>query len=366
MRQNPRHVLLVGSVPLAPAAKVFETVARSIGDLVSRIPDGEQIGWSSAARRTFREHPALELSHKVPLNAHGADPVEIFRLKPGHRAADLTLGPYGYAENAIKSYESFRTLRDQGVIAQGTRYQATLAGPGTSAFCIQLPAEEILPISRAALAREIERMVDRIPPQDLTIQLDIAMEAEHEEWLRRPQDFDQPLHSAFHWTLEQMADSAAWLANQIPREVELGFHICSIWHHDPAAGQDNQVLVDAANAIMVRLDRPVAYLHIPIIPEHTEADFLPLADLRLTPDSELYLGLLNLGDGLEGAARRIALAEKIVPDFGVGWYCGLGRPALPDARGPSSHVHPPVPALRRATAETIDAVLDLHRAAALT
>ena len=365
MAQLPRPVLLVGSVPLAPAARVFETVSRALGDLVQRIPDGEQIGWSGAARRTFREHPMLELSRRVPLNAHGADPVEIFRLKDGSRSDELVLGPYGYAENAIRSYAAFRTLRDQGVIAAGTRFQATLAGPGTTAFCIALPAEDILPISRAALAREIERMTAHIPARDLTIQLDIAMEAEHEEWLRRPQDFDQPLHTVFHWTLEQMAESAAWLANQIPAEVELGLHICSIWHHDPAAGQDNKVLVDAANAILGRIKRPVGYVHIPIIPEHTEADFAPLSDLQLPPEAQLYLGLLNLGDGLEGAAQRIAFAKTIGLNFGIGWYCGLGRPPLPDARGPSAHANPPVPALRRATADTLQSVLDLHRRAAL-
>src|SRR5262249_10572007 len=152
--------------------------------------------------------------------------------------------------------------------------------------CIELPAEEILPISRAALAREIERMTAQIPARDLTIQLDIAMEAEHEEWLRRPQDFDQPLHNVFHSTLEQMADSAAWLANQIPGDVELGLHICSIWHHDPAAGQDNKVLVDAANAIIGRITRPVGYVHIPLIPEHTEADLAPLLELELPTETQ--------------------------------------------------------------------------------
>jgi len=39
-----REVLLVGSVPLAPAAAVFETVAQHLGALAPRIPDGEQIG----------------------------------------------------------------------------------------------------------------------------------------------------------------------------------------------------------------------------------------------------------------------------------------------------------------------------------
>src|SRR6185437_4472430 len=62
-----RDVLLTGSVPLRPSEKVFETVARHLGGVAPRIPDGEQIGWSSAARRTFERHPALEAYRQVPL-----------------------------------------------------------------------------------------------------------------------------------------------------------------------------------------------------------------------------------------------------------------------------------------------------------
>ena len=61
-----------------------------------------------------------------------------------------------------------------------------MAGPGTTAYVIKLPSTELLPIAREALWREIEMMVRSIPPSDLAIQLDVAMEAEHEEYLRRP------------------------------------------------------------------------------------------------------------------------------------------------------------------------------------
>ena len=55
------------------------------------------------------------------------------------------------------------------------------------------------------------------------------------------------------------------------------------------------------------------------------------------------------------------MAEKVVQGFGVGSFCGLGRPPVQDATGPSSHSNPPIPELRRASPETIGAVLDLHR-----
>jgi hypothetical protein len=365
MTTRAREILLTGSVPLRPAEKVFETVARHLGTLAPRIPDGEQIGWSSAARRTFERHPALEVKRQVALNAGGRDPVDIFSLKPGFAAEDLKLGPYGYAENAANSYAAFKRLRDAGVIAPGTRYQATLAGPGTSAFCIELPAEQLLPLAREALLQEMNGIIAAVPAEDLTIQLDIGMEAEHEEYLRRPEAWDQPLHTVFHWTLDQMADSVAWLSNKIPDEVELGFHVCSIWHHDPDGGQDNRVLVDAANAILSRVARPVGYVHIPVIPDHVAADYAAFKELDLPSATKLYLGLVNLADGIEGAKRRIALAEAFVSDFGIGSFCGLGRPPSPDAQGPRAHSHPPIPALKRATPDTIGAVLDLHREIAL-
>ena len=355
-----REILLVGSVPIQPAARVFETVAKYLGPSAPRIPDGEQIGWLQAAFKSFAAHPHLEVNRHVPLDAGGRIPLAIYRLKPGVSPSDFRLGPYGYADNAIRSYQQFRQLRDEGKIPAGTRMQVTMPGPGTSAYVIELAAEQLLPIARAALAREIESIVAAIPASDLAIQLDIAMEAEHEEYLRRPDAWDQPMHKVFHWTLEQMADSAAWLAQRVPGQAELGLHICSIWHHDTGAGQDNQVLVDAANAILSRVERPVNYLHIPVIPEHVQSDYEVLRSLKLGSGTRLYLGLINLADGLDGARRRIAMAEKVVPEFGVAMFCGLGR--APGAAGPSGTLaHAVVPALRRATPDTIGAVLELHR-----
>jgi hypothetical protein len=359
-----REVLLVGSVPLRPAANVFETVAKHLGTLAPRIPDGEQIGWVFGAFQSFAKNPALEPNRKVPLDAGGAMSLTTYRLKPGLTAKHLKLGPYGYAENAISSYAQFKALKDEGKIPKGTRFQATMPGPGTSSYVIELPAEDLLPLAREALWRELERIVAAIPAAELSIQLDVAMEAEHEEYLRRPDVWNQPIHKVFHWTLEQMADSVAWLANRVPPGVELGFHICSIWHHDTGAGQDNAVLVDAANAIMSRLERPVGYLHLPVIPEHTAEDYAVFRKLELGRGTKLYIGLLNLADGVEGAKRRIALAQAAVPEFGVAMFCGLGRAPLPGAPLTSNHLNPPVPALRRATPDTIGEVLELHREAA--
>ena len=70
---------------------------------------------------------------------------------------------------------------------------------------------------------------------------------------------------------------------------------------------------------------------LPVIPAHRQDDYAAFKDLALPAGAHLYLGLINIADGVEGAKRRIAMAEKVVPSFGVGSFCGLGRPPAPDA-----------------------------------
>jgi len=373
MAKKPRPVLLIGSVPLRPAAKVFETVVAHLGTLAPRIPDGEMMGWLRNVWRSHAENPALQQVAIAKLNGRATSGVPIYRPKPG--AGALKLGPYGYAENAAASYAEFKRLRDDGTIPPGTRMQVTIAGPGTTCFGIQVEPDVLLPIARAALSAEIEQILAAIPARDLTIHLDVAMEAEKEEYLRRPDAFDTPVQAAFYWTHEQMADSVASLANAIPADVELGFHICSIWHHWPDSGQDNAVLVDTANALSRRITRPIGYIHIPVIPEHDRAEhYAPFKALALHPETTLFLGLVNLADGLDGAKRRIALAETAVLDFGVAMFCGLGMPpvaggyeaqrrglGLQAIKSATEGQAPAHPGLRRATPETIGDVLDLHR-----
>jgi hypothetical protein len=75
---------------------------------------------------------------------------------------------------------------------------------------------------------------------------------------------------------------------------------------------------------------------------HDDPYFSPLRDLRLKSGTELYLGLIHLTDGIEGAKRRAAAAKRVVSDFGVATECGFGR-------------RPP---------ETIPELIRLHRAVA--
>ena len=361
-----RDVYLTGSVPLSPAARVLEAVAQHAGPLAPRIPDGEQGGWIQVARRTLAGNPALQEGPRIKRS--GTDPVGVptYHLRPGFTASDLTLGPYGYASNALDSYEQFKQVRAAGGLPKGTRFQFTMPGPGTSTYNVGVPAEQLLPLAAEALWRETEEVLQHIPPADLCCQLDIGMEAEHEEYRRRPDAFDTPNHEFFDWTTEQIADAITSVVNRIPPEVEAGFHICSIWHHYQGGGQDNNVLVETANALSQRLTRPLAYVHMPVIPEHQDADYAILSRLELPAGTKLYLGVINLADGVAGAKNRLEMAERHVRVDGVAFFCGLGGAEQARSVGSPRPAEPNYgqftdPQLQRATPETIGAVLDLHR-----
>jgi len=48
-------------------------------------------------------------------------------------------------------------------------------------------------------------------------------------------------------------------------------------------------------------------------------------ELALHPETRLYLGLIHVTDGVEGATPRIGAVRLSVPEFGAATECGLGR-----------------------------------------
>ena len=124
-----RQVLLVGSVPLESSSAVFEAVAGSLGGLAKRIPDGE-----TKERKDWIVWQADVMKHAKGLEPGGSRELQggyhftLYKVKNGG-AADVEIGPLGYAAAALKSYEDFNGLRAQGKIAAGTRFQVSLPTP---------------------------------------------------------------------------------------------------------------------------------------------------------------------------------------------------------------------------------------------
>ena len=58
--------------------------------------------------------------------------------------------------------------------------------------------------------------------------------------------------------------------------------------------------------------------------------YKPLRDLRLSAETEIYLGLVHAADGADGARKRVAIAADYLPDFGIATECGMARARKPD------------------------------------
>jgi len=137
------------------------------------------------------------------------------------------------------------------------------------------------------------------------------------------------------------------MAALVPEPVELGFHHCYGDPPDPETGHGKHwleppsmsAMVKLTNGMLPHMQRTVTWVHMPVPIERDDDDYYAaLADLQLPEETELYLGLLHLEDGLDGARRRIATATKFVDNFGVATECGLGRLPRDEVR-PTLELH---------------------------
>jgi hypothetical protein len=329
-----REVFFPGSVPNKPASALFDAfVEHGLARKMKYVPDGEQEGWGGRARARIAALPFLENSRVGAVTGRQTTlffanrRFQYSRVREGHNLSDMDTPDLGLVNNAIQSYREFKRVKDAGGFSADTKFVVTIPGPGTLFFTIEAPKEQLFPFMERTFKQEISRIVGALPPTEIAIQLDLALEAELEEYLRRPDAFELPFLEGLDWSLHEQTQMVANICNSIPREVDLGFHLCAIFHIDQSQGQDMNVHVDWCNALSDKIERPVNYIHLPTVPQHGDEDFETLLRLRLKPETKIYLGLMHTDDWLEGAKRRSAAAAKVYPNFGVATFCGLSQPS---------------------------------------
>jgi len=325
----PRNVHLVGSVPLANAHDVFVAASRALGPRLRRIPDGEtgeRSDWIAHLEPIFAEHPALEKSDEV-FRLHASAPGRTrYRLRPGVKAKDVTFGNLFYADTALRSYEVFARLKQQGVIPPHCRFQVDLV-PAHSVIWLFLQDDlhrELDPVYNDAVRREIDKLARAIPHDQLAIQFDVASAV-----FARLQR-DEP--SAYGRDKEEMRETfgriLADLAVRVPAGIELMFHFCygDSNHRHVVEPVDMGDMVDLANYLAREIARPIGLIHMPVPRDRfDDAYFEPLRRLKLAPATQLCLGLVHYTDGISGTRRRLAAAEKYVQNFAIATECGFGR-----------------------------------------
>jgi hypothetical protein len=315
-----RGVHLVGSVPLTDAAAVFRFASEHLGRHVKRIPDGEtgeRINWTQWQLDVF---DAVDALYSEVVDS-GYIKRAKFRLKPGKSIEDVVFPPLGYAKAVRVSYPIFCGLKDAGVVPSHVRFQVCLPTPIAPTVIYVFPQDQLAiePRYEEAMLAELDDILTIVPADELALQWDTAIEFAIIEGAL-PHSFENPE--------TEMVKRLVRLGNYLPEKVDLGFHFC----YGDSGGRhfkepkDTSKLVSVANLVAGGLRRDLNWLHLPVpIDRKDQAYYAPLAALKLPAQTELYLGLIHLNDGIIGARKRIESASHYVKRFGVSTECGFGR-----------------------------------------
>ena len=327
-----RSLLLVGSIPYDTPEEVFRKFGSALGARLTAMPDGE-VGarrhWISRVHyQVFAGHPEFEVL-KHPEYENGAErlhprgPADSWRFKVRDGVDEVRFGDpgwrLGYARDALNSWFVFRTLREQGILPAGLRFQVSMPSVNSvlppRVFAEPSDVDRVKPGYEAAVRAELETIVDRIPAEDLAIQWDCSTEMQ--DAYGGVPEFDPET------MIERNVGQFRRLCPVVPEGAQLGFHLCfgTLGGWPRFVPDDLSGAVTLANAIIGEAGRRVDWLHIPVLDTSEESFFAPLA--RLEPrDTRIYLGMIH---HMEGFADRLAAARKYLPDFGLGGYCGFGR-----------------------------------------
>ncbi|MBB4683322.1 AMP-binding protein [Amycolatopsis jiangsuensis] len=332
---------LNGSVSLSSASEVFSVVAEILGKQVHRVPDGE----------TSRPEWVRNLGSAL-LNVDGVEnrgtrfipevqqEYPVLSIADGVAADDLDFSPVDFASIAIQSHSAFLSMRER--MASDTRFMVALPTPtAVMGVFFQLDQlESLVPAFTRHLAHEITAMTRIIPPQNLALQWDVAIE---------PALIFRSLAGMPTFPAEMVHTQLAELASLVPTNIELGYHLC---YGDPRPDtdiasrgrhftlpEDLEMLVAMANDICMQAGRNVNWFSMPVpVGQGTDTYFAPLADLRVGSATEIYLGVVHDEDGLAGSQRRVDTAKRHLTGFGVSTDCGMGR-IEPEAIRPLLEIH---------------------------
>jgi len=221
---------------------------------------------------------------------------------------------------ALASWSLFDRLGKEGVIAEGAMFQVSLPTPIAPTYNNMLPSDRpaLLPALTEHLMGEVDKIAVAIPNDRVALRWDVCQEvlAWEGDYEKGPVDF----HSE---TLEVLTK----IGNAVPAEIELGYHVCYCSPADEHRVQpkDMAIMAEMASAIRVGVGRSIQYFHMPVPRDRTDdAYFAPLENLRLHPQTELYLSLV-LHDDAQGDAARLRAAGRYARVDGVATECGMAR-----------------------------------------
>jgi len=321
-------VHFVGSIPLPDSETVFRTLSKAVGPHLVRLPDGEtgiRKTWIRFLQDVLSGNSALEFATGVPpfkfvqWDGKVVREIQRLRVRPGATVDPATLDT-GYAAMAIESWQIFDRLQKAGDIPAGVKFQISIPTPVAPTYNNMVPADRqklLQPLTQNFLG-EVSKIAKALPNDRIAIQWDVCQEvlAWENYYDKGPVDFRT-----------ETLDVLTKIGDGVPASIELGYHLC---YGSPAdehmvLPKDMGIMVEMTNAIVARVKRPVQFFHMPVVKRRTDdAYFAPLKNLKLRPETELYLGLIHYNDA-SGDAARLAAARRHARVDGIGTECGMAR-----------------------------------------
>jgi hypothetical protein len=316
-------------VPLASARDVFVDVSAALGPHLKRIPDGEtgeRSDWITWLEPAFADNPALEKSDEL-FRIHATGTARIrYRLKPGKSVRDVSFGNLFYADIAKQSYAEFAELKRQGLVPKDCKFQIDLV-PAHSVIWLFLQDDlhqPLDPVFNEALKREIDKIAQTLPYDQIAIQFDVASAVFARLQRNEPNAYGRNRDEMMASFSRILTD----LTERVPKDIELMFHFCygDSNHKHVIEPIDMGDMVDMANRLSADIRRPIQLIHMPVPRDRSDDGyFAPLAKLLLRPETELSLGLVHYTDGVAGTRRRMMAAGKYMTAYSVATECGFGR-----------------------------------------
>ena len=329
----PTSVHFNGSVNLPDPETVMREISSRIPAGVRRVPDGEtgdRNYWIAFQVQKFAAMPDFQAAgmREVP----GADlpPMPLLRLADGVSAEDVRWPDLGYAAAYADSYQVFRRLQDDGTIPRGVRFQMQYPTPTAPVAGTFVPddRDRLAASYQAALFADLDRVLARLPHEQIAVQWDVAVEF-------------AMLEGGFGFApvpLEQITPGLARCADEVPADVPVGMHLCygDAGHRHFKEPGSLAMQVQVANAVTAAAGRPVSWFSFTVPQAQRKSDyFAPLADLRTGPETELYFALVPYypaSQAVGTTAQQVAHVDSSLAtspagsrEWGICTECGMGR-----------------------------------------
>ncbi|GHO49618.1 hypothetical protein [Ktedonospora formicarum] len=326
----PHGSHLVGSIPLGTTEDVFRDTSAIMGDRLTRLPDGEtgeRYNWIVWQYPFLAQNPYFE---EVPANLQRYGQLPRVKLRPDVSPEEAHIDDLGYAKAAKESYKLFAQMKKEGTIPASYRFQVSLPTPLATVATFVEPEDQgkIDPIYTVALLAELNDILATVPHDELAIQWDVATE------FLLLEKAGGPGYTYFLKEQTEILPRLIELGKQVPAQVEVGYHLCygDAGHKHFVEPKDTTLLVEVANGIAAGLERDLNWIHMPVPRNRTDEEYYqPLRNLKLHPETRLYLGLVHFEPGdqveeaLEEAKQKIGVAQRMVSHFGIATECGMGR-----------------------------------------